>query len=442
MRAGLAVLPLGAAIAVIAKLSLGSSVPLTYDEAWNFNELSSHGLRWVLSHYEVPNNHFLFTALQTVLPTRTIVAEPHLLRVLNCAVAAAALATITFVLRDAYRGWFTSAMLAVAVALCSPLFTLYLFVARGYLLAFVLAFLGVALAARRRYVASGVALGLAACAVPTFAFALPGTLVGIWVDAREQPRLKHAVRFVLPSLGLVMLTYVPHARAAASHLRAYNAGVTVQSFIATTTAWLGNRAYAALVLASALAVVLVVRRRGEVRTVAERTASFLLLGSASFFFVVAASAFAGVMNVPFPRNAMFVPPFLWVSALLLAPGAGRAADSCIRAIASLNGVIGALLLSVFLRVGADADEYPFFRELAGTASEALRAAGHDLPLSGVAFEEASWPVAKLYAESERIQAIEAKDVAAGPCAVGHIEARPGRRVWAVKSDGQMLLLCR
>jgi hypothetical protein len=76
----------------LAVLSLAGSVPLTYDEAYNFTDLSSAGVGYVLTHYPNPNNHVAFTALQALLlPAGTVRGWPLLLRLPNLIVATALL---------------------------------------------------------------------------------------------------------------------------------------------------------------------------------------------------------------------------------------------------------------------------------------------------------------------------------------------------------------
>ena len=52
-------------VAVVSYISLTGIVPLTYDEAANYQIFSSRGYAFVLTNYSLPNNHVFFTLLQS-----------------------------------------------------------------------------------------------------------------------------------------------------------------------------------------------------------------------------------------------------------------------------------------------------------------------------------------------------------------------------------------
>ncbi len=85
----------GVWLLVVTTLSLRGHVPLTYDEAFNFTDVASRGVGYVISHYPNPNNHVAFTALQAIsLPATLVETWPPLLRIPNLLVGAALLALL------------------------------------------------------------------------------------------------------------------------------------------------------------------------------------------------------------------------------------------------------------------------------------------------------------------------------------------------------------
>lgn len=64
--------------------SLFMIIPLQGDEIFNYLELARKGLKFCLRNYVVPNNHILFTAIQSVLMSDWLLyINPHFLRLFN-----------------------------------------------------------------------------------------------------------------------------------------------------------------------------------------------------------------------------------------------------------------------------------------------------------------------------------------------------------------------
>src|SRR5262249_16185728 len=149
-------------------------VPLTSDESWNYHYVSRRGAFYALTTYELPNNHILFSALQSLLPDRLIVAWPPIIRLLNIIYGTVFLLLAQYLLKP-NLGSVGATIGAAALVLCNPLFTLYFFIARGYLLGSLLLLISLAIAATgRKFALSAIFAGLATLCVPTFALALPG----------------------------------------------------------------------------------------------------------------------------------------------------------------------------------------------------------------------------------------------------------------------------
>jgi hypothetical protein len=433
--------------AVLAGSALSKFVPLTYDEAWNYINLAARGPLHVLRNYEYPNNHVLFTLAQTLLPTSAIAKNPHALRLLNVLVAGVLLGIVAILAWRETHGRFAAAWVALALAFCSPLFTLYLFLARGYLLGTSLLLLALLCAAAARPFAAGVLLGLAIATVPTFAFAGPGMLAGFWFGRNPvAARVRQMAISAAPALALALVTYGRHLDRINAHRRAaWTAGVTLEGFCRETLGSMGNALPASIAVAALLAVA--AWPVGPPRCAEPRSARlpvFLLLAVTSFYAVVAVCALTRISNLPFPRNAMFVPLFAWLAAFLLAQRGGPwLRRICLVALLA-NGLWGGNLFArTFLSRHAATYAYPYYGELSPTASERLPELARQMNVTGVQAEWAAEPVASLYSAALRVPLRRADGMVERPCDLGDGPWEKGRRVWVeVSGSARPLLLCR
>src|SRR5712691_6080337 len=147
--------------AVAAAAGLTGAVPMTWDEGYTFLRISSHGLAAAFTTYPMPNNHVLFSGFESLLPAQWIAHWPPLLRTFNVAFAAAMGAALGTVV--------SSPLLAILLGLCAPIFTLYLLLARGYLIGTIFLLGAIVQADRARPLRAGLLAGLAVACVPTFA---------------------------------------------------------------------------------------------------------------------------------------------------------------------------------------------------------------------------------------------------------------------------------
>jgi len=458
--------PLLASLAIglaIGWLALSASVPLTYDEAWNTLHVARLGVAHVLSNYQQPNNHILFSLLQSSLGQSIVTLWPPALRLWNVVVGWLLIATLGKCLKcSSSLGPWSVVGLSACLLLCSPLVTTYLFVARGYLLGTWLLLLAAMGIARGRAVASGICVGLATATLPTFAYALPGLAWVIVLPARPSSAHRSTVRSTQSSrTGAALRLAAGFGMAAAPfyafafrQVLAQRHGWTAPSLggyslgVLTT---LGCTQVTSILLLGLLACFTILGARSD-RSVPEPLDRALIAAALSFVLMVAVGSIAGLAWPPFLRNGLFVPLFLWLALLLRGERAGPMAKTTVRVSAVLNGVLGlGLFANAFLLPASDPDRFREFASLSPTPAQGLIALHRDHRLEGIEAAWAATPVAELYAQTLAIPLAETESpppnlgqgAAAPPppiCAVGAHPPADAARIWAV-SEGRRLQLC-
>ncbi|HWW94671.1 MAG TPA: hypothetical protein VN375_14985 [Vicinamibacteria bacterium] len=378
-------------------LSLRGHVPLTYDEAWNFTDIASRGVVYVISHYPNPNNHVAFTALQALLLPATLVETwPPLLRIPNLLVGAALLALLARVLGRS-RGPATATLLALCVLLVSPLFTTYLLVARGYLLGTLLLLASLVWAAEGRSLGGTVLLlALATWTVPTFGYAVPGALAGAALCGRQPRRAAVAVAVAgLAYLALVLLLYAPVLPAMLAQRQSWRGAALPGRFSLGIVGRLANvpiTGVGVLALLLAAGAALLARRRPDRSR--DRLLLLALAASASFLVVAETLTALHLVGTPFWRNMLFAPLFLALALGLVLPALPRGGQVLVWALLLSNAALGVRDLGASFVTGSPAD-YRGLRALGPTGVErALRA---EAPFWNVRCDRLAEAVCQAYA---------------------------------------------
>lgn len=427
-RAGLVLL--AALVLAIAILDQAAVIPITYDEAFNFNEYSSQGARRSFESYTYPNNHIFFTLVQTVLPNRAVRFWPPLLRLPNCAIVAALAAVLARLCRIA--GWRRNGFVACGLLFCAPLFTLYLFVARGYLLGAVLALAATLFAVRRRPWLAGGAVGLAAATVPTYAFAAPAIAAIAWFCAR---RFRDAVAVFIPSAAIAALVYAPKLQAVAAQRKVWTTW-TFREFAAAVAAAAGN----APALSLACFCLLIAAAIAAIRHGRETRVPFALLAVlASFFLSIFVLVGAGAIGAPFARNAMFVPLLAWLAAMLLCAVAPRWLRRTGAALLAVNACVGVWLAFSGFRPGRDPNGYPNMATLHPWPGHAALKLARKERFDALQANEWVFPAAVLYATATGLP-LQVVKIAEDRCGVGSL-LPPAHERAALLRGGSRLLLC-
>jgi hypothetical protein len=431
-------LPMAGLILAMACLPL---VPLTYDEAWNFTNVSSRGVAFAYRSYEFPNNHTLFSIVQTLIPHSAVDRWPPLLRVPNVLIAFALLITLHITTRQ--RRAISGALVAAALALCSPIFTSYLLIARGYLLGTVLLLAAVHIVSEDRHAwLGGFTSGLAVAVVPTFGYAVPGIAACLalrfWRTRDFRPLLLFAVSLV----ASVTAFYAPKFGTVLEQGRRWREDASIGEFIASTGEFVGNGALWSLAaVALAVALITAVFRRGPQTSQTRDASSMILLASSvvSFYACVGVLAAVDIANPPYPRNAVFAPLFVWVMVVMAARHLGGRWSVVGHGALGLNAAAGAWLLLVhFVAPSGNPTAYPLIARLGGTAIE--RAIRSDAFAHATSLE-CNWaakPVAELYG---RVLKMPVNDVRREPgeCGVGDTAPPRDASVWAVDGEHRTLL---
>ncbi len=321
-------------VAVVTYISLTGIVPLTYDEAANYQLFSSHGYAFVLTNYSLPNNHVLFTFLQSLLPGSMVDAAPRCLRIINSITTAALTLVLSRVMQrtiDAsgvlptkYRALLGTAA-SIGVLFASPLFIIYLFIARGYLLGSVILFGSSLLAIKASRFSPhllGIGVALAAWCVPTFAFAAPGLALAIFLTAHGSVASRFA-KTVLSGvvcsavLGLVYFPIIGQMQEQSDKwTKPLPFGGFTWSHLGLATSLASSWAGALLLISTLVAVAFGLYRKGPTSLL--RLALAMTAAALSFYLVAEVLNATGLCPAPFLRNALFIPPFIWTALFVAA----------------------------------------------------------------------------------------------------------------------------
>ncbi len=390
--------------AVAAAAGLTGAVPMTWDEGYTFLRISSHGLAAAFTTYPMPNNHVLFSGLEALLPAQWIAHWPPLLRTFNVAFAAAMGAALGTVV--------SSPLLAILLGLCAPIFTLYLVLARGYLIGTIFLLGAIVQADRARPLRAGLLAGLAVACVPTFALALAGGSIAL-----KSGRLRAAAVFA----AVVAATYFAIAGEVFRQRSLW--GTRPGLFLPGLIGFGHGPGQIVSMALLGIAAILVAMQRPP----AQSLGLALLASAAGFVALVVVLGPLGLLDEPYPRNALFVPLFGWLGLLLLAQGRTRTA---VAGLLGASAALGAVLLALAFRPGADPNRYPYLRSL--TPSPLQRSLSLDFDsMAGDSM------LAGLYARHKPIRPLE---TIPSVCFAGSIRPEPAQTV-VLYRDGAPLLLC-
>jgi hypothetical protein len=298
---------------------LGHAAPLTYDEAYNRLVYGDLGISGILRTYNAPNNHLLFTVLQSFIPNRLLAWDPWTIRIIGVASGigmVAALIGVAALQR-------TTPLLGLCLVIGSPILVTYLFVSRGYTFSAVLLVAATALAVvlGRRNTFVGACLGAGILALgtwplPTNAFFAPGWIIAALVVWGLREAIAGAVVYGIA----VALMFGPIA-----------GQVETQAKVKWNTpqrwwTWVGDVLHASslvpicFLLVGAIAVAAFVRehRRRSLSSfrAGGRGAHFALLtlAMALSWFALVGIGHAFGLELPFVRTAV---PALWIGVIAI-----------------------------------------------------------------------------------------------------------------------------
>jgi hypothetical protein len=398
-------------------------VPLTYDEGWNWSFVASQGMRYAYLTYEAPNNHTLFSMMQSRLPVTLVNLHPSALRLINLIVLVALVVLLIWELRS---GWLVSGIL-----LASPILTLYLFLARGYLLGAALVLAGALLLVRGNFSFAGVCVGLAACDVPTFEFVAPGLAL---FSAISNGARRGASIFAALALSIPLIFYLPKFRIMLEMRHIYNRTSMLHELLLGTARLSANTTWLSVALFLALCLGFVWARPGSAR----KTAFCLVAACFSYLGCIVLLVVLQSINSPFLRNGMFVPLFVWVAVARLASACPRCLRMALLGLLLVNALFGGLLITnCFVRSKANPLDYPGLAELAPVPGRQIVS----LPVTNMTGAWAAIPVAQLYANKLHVR-LKGVLSLTGDCLVGRYPPpKESMGVVVDTKDGRRGLAC-
>ncbi len=191
-----------------------TSTVLFIDEGQNFF-LSQKGPLTVITSYENPNNHVLFTLIQSLLPDSLLYSNPLLLRTNNFIFVVLTLIILFYILNKyAKFSLILSACLAVSLLTVSPVHFRWLLFARGYVLGLLLVIGGcLSLVKEKNMILAALLFALSFWTIPTYAYIFPGILTARFCRYFQEERLIENIKrtTLLGSLiiGITLIFYSP-----------------------------------------------------------------------------------------------------------------------------------------------------------------------------------------------------------------------------------------
>lgn len=395
------------AAAILCFAALSPLIPLTFDEAYNFQHFASKGVFYSATHYDAPNNHVLYSLLQGLtIPDTLFELLPKAVRIPNLVIFGAA---FWLFLRFSRSSLPRSTFAFSAILFAAPTVTIYFFVARGYFLGSLL-LLGTAVFCRLRIPLIAAIFGaLAIYCCPTYTFAV----VGITASYLLITGFKDLQTPRMLALGCSVITgalYAPIVTDVLANSAAHNpypADAVFWVALGSTLTSFGNVLPPALTLSILAAPLipgaLLARNRESVSCELQLSAMLGLAAWCSIVLILLL-VWTNVMPFPFMRSIHFVPFLIAASMVLvvIAPASDtveRTARLVVVSYLTLNTTVG-IHLFVTSFGARDPEAFPFYEELSPTPLEWALFDGLDVKDKLVAHTPWMQPVVTAYAPSK------------------------------------------
>jgi hypothetical protein len=441
------------AAAVLLYISITGTVPLTYDEAWNFTNLSSRSPSYALLNYPAPNNHVLFTFLQSLLlPNRLVSYWPPFLRLPNLLYGWALFIVLGKILSACSIGKQT-AHFGVALLMISPITALYLVVARGYLLGLLLVLAAVLAYLHKRLNVATLCLILATYTVPTFGYIYPALVICAELDdATSWPRrvLRVSVRSAIfvAAVATLYLPVLDSLSKSSNGTFAYSQTGVFGADVARLASFITMPVAIRQIWLLPLCTVLIYGRiawkgRAMKRGMAHRLAQFAALAGLFSLLIPTILHAIGLSALPFVRNLIAIPFLLGLGIFVAAENgllfSSQLFRAGVRAVFAANFALTAAVFLMCFIIRSPLD-YPTFAGLNPTPIE--DAVKRGVPMRG-ALISAPWfyePVLALYGNAggynfRRID--EDAPVADLPCVSGTIPPASGIKIESSVVTGRL-----
>lgn len=300
-------------------------IPITYDEAWNYTNISSHGPLYSITNYPFANNHIFFTLMQSLtVPTQLLRYYPEAIRFFNLVIGITFISVlyvyVTIVLKRKNLVWYPLA--GIIVFLVSPIVSLYFIVARGYLLGMVLLFAGIFTLSLRKYFIAALFFILSAWTVITYSYTFPLMYVSFLLLISPRDRKKLVISAVCICAGL-FICYRPVLLSVLKQGNIWNPetfygflGGVVRSLSNFAAVDYGNILNGMYALGYAGSIFLILKTRISVQT--KNFLVLLNLSIGSYLFTVGILSVFHIANPPPERAGMFIPVFVSITVISVA----------------------------------------------------------------------------------------------------------------------------
>lgn len=289
-------------------------IPLSYDEAWNYTNISSKGPMYAITNFPFANNHVFFTLLQSVTVPRVFLPYfPEATRLLNVAVGIAFFLLVSRVLTQILhkKSIFVFVVAVAACFFCSPLVTPFFIVARGYLLGMALLFSGIYIVSLKRYTAATILFILSGWTVTTYIYCLPLIYLTAFFISKRGEQKRVFISAVFAALGLYIV-YKPILFTVLSQGALWNTASPITFF---RTQWNSLSYISYLPVTGAYVLSLIVLFSKHTNKSVSRFFMLLTSSIAGYLIVVELLSLTGIAHPPYERAGMFIPVFITITLL-------------------------------------------------------------------------------------------------------------------------------
>jgi len=403
-------------IALITFASIYPVVPLTYDEAWNFSNISSKGPFFTITNYPFPNNHVLFSLIQAlVIPNKIVYWWPPLLRLVNVVICSIMLICLDKLLQRNGICWPTRLCAILCIVFAVPTALIYCVVARGYMLGILLLSAASVYLAREKLVKSAALAALSAYTVPTFGYALPGLAAAAYVFSPLPKAMNaHAItcgvwRMAVYASAVTLLStalYIPVLQQLLSQKNTFRPFTNLTEFTTTLISSCSSLSYATQSLIPGVGIVIMFVSALAISCKSlntNYTSEILRIGIAvgfaclSMFAVTVMLYSVDAINLPFLRALAPIPLFANVSIIFTIMGlSGDKPSLKVFLVPLIIQAAAGACIFVFCFVGARVLQFPHFAELTPSPIERAFASGILPPNSRLVTSWSNEPVLELY----------------------------------------------
>jgi len=295
-------------------------IPVSYDEAWNYTNISSKGPLFSITNFPFANNHVFFTFLQSfTVPQKLLWYFPEATRLLNVFVGTAFAMLLYGIvcqfLKKKSLMWFIIS--AASCFFMSPLVTPYFIVARGYMLGMVLMLCGIYCVSLTRMIAASLFFILSGWTVVTYIYCLPVMFISLVVISKKNDWKKILACAFLTGIGLY-ICYKPILLLVLSQGILWTSA-SFEIFLLRTWRSLSYLSFltygdvGAVIFSIAYGISLLQCVRGQSPKKLRYMVILLTSAIASYLIMVGVLSFFHLANPPYERAGIFIPLFAGIT---------------------------------------------------------------------------------------------------------------------------------